>query len=59
MLDVEFVSHLTGFVVAGKKSDQELQEYIDASNIQKKLWFVDVSVFDCLAVRERIPFRSI
>jgi fructose-1-phosphate kinase PfkB-like protein len=30
--------------VDGQKTDQELQEYIDKTNINKKIWYVDVDV---------------
>jgi len=44
MLDVEYIATLTGYVVDGQKTDQELQEYIDKTNINKKIWYVDVDV---------------
>jgi hypothetical protein len=37
MLDVEYIATLTGYVVDGQKTDQELQEYIDKTNINKKI----------------------
>lgn len=37
MLDVEFVSELTGYIVKKDKTDEELSDYIVKTNIKKKL----------------------
>jgi hypothetical protein len=54
MLDVEFVSELTGFIIENKKSDEELWDYILKTNIQKKLWVVAVDVLTNVNVLYRL-----